>query len=162
MSDLTPARRSTDNQRTIPWAQISVVITVIAAIGGGLAWITGGIHPQWQQDISELRASNVGLAADLKTAVAKLEAAQQTQAAAASSDKAVLTARIDSAQQLFTSRLDAMWRPSDYADRDSHLSRLDQVYDALRDRMTQQEYSTKDLTNRLSGLSTAPVRNPGR
>ena len=157
MSD-QPARR--DQRPLIPWTQVSVVIAVLAMIGGALAWITGGIHPQWQNDIAELRASNVGLAADLKTAVAQLEATQQAQAAAASSDKAVLAARIDSAQQLFTSRLDAMWRPSDYTERDTHLSRLDQVFDALRDRVTAQEYISKDLTNKLSGLSTAPVRNP--
>jgi hypothetical protein len=142
--------------------QIGTAVGVLVFLGTLITFLTGGLHPQWQTDIAELRASNVSLAADLKSAVAKLEAAQQAQATAALSDKAVLTARIDSAQQLFTSRLDAMWRPSDYTDRDTHLSRLDNVFDLLRDRVTKLEYSTQDIDKRVLGFSSAPVRNPGR
>lgn len=151
-----------ETRPAITWTQAYAALGALVIMAGVAAWFAGGIHPQWSNDIAELRASNSALQADLKTAVAKLEAQQQTQIATAASDKAVLAARIDAAQQLFTSRLDAMWRPSDYADRDSHLSRLDAVYDAIRNRVTDVEYSVKDLTKQMGGLSSTPVRNPSR
>lgn len=87
--------------------------------------------------------------------------AQAAANAAGAADRAQLSQRIDTAQDLFNTRLNGMWRQSDYVDRDAHLSRLDSVFEALRDRVRDQEYRTGDLDKRLSGLSAAPVRNPG-
>lgn len=137
------------------------VVIILGVLYTGLVWGIGPIKPQSQVDSDAQKAAVTKLSNDFQTATTKLEATQQAQAATCAADKVLLTNRIDSAQQLFTSRLDAMWRPSDYTERDTHLSRLDSVFEALRDRVVAQEYATKDLKDRLSGLSAAPVRNPG-
>jgi hypothetical protein len=55
-------------------------------------------------------------------------------------------------------RVDGMWRPADYAERDGHFARLDSVYESLRDRVTAIEYAEKDMTKSLAGLTTVPPR----
>jgi hypothetical protein len=159
MSDHPHMRRATDHQ-VIPWTQLGVVIAAIVMATTFLAWLTGGLHPQWSADISELRASNTSLSNELKSSVADLQATQKAAAAAAASDKAQLTERIDAAKELFNTRLNGMWRPSDYAERDSHLHELDSRGDAIRDRVLKLEYGYTDLDKRINALSGAPVRNP--
>lgn len=160
MSDHPPMRRATDHHVAIPWAQVGVVCTVLVLLVGAVSWVTGGLHPQWSADITELRASNASLTSELKASVSDLQAAQRAAAAAAASDRAQLTERIDAAKELFNTRLNGMWRPSDYAERDSHLHDLDARGDSIRDRLTKLEYGYTDLDKRVTGLSAAPVRNP--
>lgn len=160
MSDHPPMRRASDQQSTIPWAQVGVVCTVLVLGGTGLSWLTGGLHPQWSAEIEALKTSNADLKNDLKNAVSELQAAQKTAAAQAASDRTQLTERIEAAKELFNTRLNGMWRPSDYAERDSHLHDLDARGDSIRDRLTKLEYGYTDLDKRVTGLSSAPVRNP--
>jgi hypothetical protein len=155
MSDQAPARRD------IPWMAITVVLALLTVAWGALLFLTGGIHPQWQSDISDLRAAIAQKSVDTDKALTELRNAQAAANAAGAADRAQLSQRIDTAQDLFNTRLNGMWRQSDYVDRDAHLSRLDSVFEALRDRVRDQEYRTGDLDKRLSGLSAAPVRNPG-
>ena len=50
---------------------------------------------------------------------------------------------LKSGQAVCTTRLDALPRASDFSGWESHLSRLDAVFDALRDRVTATEYAIK-------------------
>ena len=139
-------------------AQVSANAGKMVAIGGaiaivftGLGWLTGPLRPQSQIDLANLQKTNVEI-------VARIDAMAATQA----SDKALLIAQIELLKQLFATRLDAMWRPSDFADRDSHLSRLDSVFEALRDKTTDNTYAIKDLQEKYRGLTTVPTPGPRR
>lgn len=133
MTDGAPGRL------TIPWPQVGAVIGVLVFLGTLVTFLTGGIHPQWQADIADLKAANAALQADLKAAVV-----------AGASERSALAARIDTDKQLVTTRLDGMWRTNDYTDRDNHLARLDTVFDGLRERVTQLEYAQKDLLKSIT------------
>lgn len=153
MSTTVPPEPQTQRIISSGWAQVTVIIAVLGVVGGCLTFLTGGVHPQWQSDIADLRAGMAQMKTDTDKALVELRSAQAAASAAAVSDRAQLNQRIDTAQDLFNTRLNGMWRQSDYVDRDAHLSRLDTVFDALRDRVRDQEYLTR-------GLSTVPVRNP--
>jgi hypothetical protein len=160
MSD-QPARRSTDHAQ-IPWVQVGVVLTVLTVLWGSLLFWTGGLRPQTQIDVQDLQRAVVELRANIKSDNNDLRADQKTNAATCASDKALLADRIDSLRNLFSTRLDAMWRPSDYVDANTHFNRLDNVYSTLRDQVNGQSYAITDLDKRVMNLSSAPVRNPSR
>lgn len=130
----------TDNPPAIPeslWEQIwsnlpriLIVISTLSVLYAVLTWFTGGLRPQSQIDLENLKLQM----SEMRSGVA-----------------------------VCNSRLDALPRASDFAEWQAHLSRLDAVYDSLRDRLTAEEYATKDntagLRDLLSGTKT-PVRNP--
>lgn len=58
------------------------------------------------------------------------------------------------------SRIEALPRAQDYADWTAHLSRLDAVFEAQRDKLTAATYDIKDVQNRVQTLSSAPVQSP--
>ena len=124
------------------------IVALLLNLMGGLF---GGLRPQSQIDLAELQKSN----AALKTQIDAVTVAE-------ASDKALVLAQIDTVKQLFATRLDAMWRPSDYADRDAHLSRLDTVFDGLRDKTTDNGYAIKGLQDRYTALTTVPTPGPAR
>lgn len=149
----TPAGGSVTGMGQV-WEALPRLAVIFAALGVGwasLTWMTGGLRPQTQIDV-----------ANLTKEVADLKATQSAGVAACAADRELLNSRINSAQQLFVSRLDAMWRPSDYAEVSSHFSRLDQEYDSLRDRVTNSEFAIKDLNARYQVLTAVPPPTLGR
>jgi hypothetical protein len=151
-------RRAPVPKVTSPWATPGKVIAGILATGGVVAvlsqpvtFLFGGLRPQSQIDVANLQKDNLALAARLDTMTA-------TEA----SDKALLLAQIEAAKQLFTTRLEAMWRPTEFADRDAHLSRLDAVFEAQRNIVTDHTYDIKDLREKYQALTTVPTPGPAR
>jgi hypothetical protein len=128
-----------------------VAAAVISLLFQPITWVTGGLRPQSQIEIDNAKQKTADLSARLDTQIA-IEA----------SDKAQILASIDNLRQLFATRLDAMWRPSDFAERDSHLSRLDTVFEGQRDKITDYGYAIKDLQNRYQALTTVPTPGPPR
>jgi hypothetical protein len=110
------------------WAaspRVLFMITALTVVYAILTFMTGGIRPQTQIDLEDLKRQETGLAS--KVAVCE-------------------------------SRLDALPRASDFSDWVAHLSRLDAVFEAQRDQVTQNKYDIKDLANKYQSLTTTPPR----
>lgn len=56
------------------------------------------------------------------------------------------------------SRLDQIPRAQDFSGWEAHLSRLDAVFEAQRDTVTQNKYDIKDLAAKYQALTTTPNR----
>lgn len=161
VDDPEPAPRVFIDRRhstTKPWLTISKIgealivgAAVISLLFQPITWVTGGLKPQSQIDLADAVKTNALLSARLD-ALTATEAANKAQA---------LTA-VDNVKQLFAARLDAMWRPSDFADRDAHLSKLDTVLEGLRDKTTDNGYAIKDLQQKYQALTTIPTPGPSR
>lgn len=133
----------------IPWSQVGVVLAVLTALWAATLFFTGGLRPQTQIDVADLQKALAETRADTKTGFGELKAAQSALSAASANDKAQLADRIDAAKELLNSRLNGMWRPSDYAERDSHLHDLDARVDVLRGKVDKLEYTYGDLDKRV-------------
>lgn len=120
-----------DQQPTVweqVWAaapRILIMITALTVMYGVLTWMTGGVRPQSQIDLDNLKSTQI----NLSSRVAVCE-----------------------------SRLDTIPRNSDFANWEAHLSRLDAVFEAQRDQVTQNKYDIKDLLNKYQALTTTPPR----
>lgn len=62
--------------------------------------------------------------------------------------------RLESRAAVAETRLDALPRASDFADWTAHLSRLDAVFEAQRDKITASGYDVKDLQNKYGALTS--------
>ena len=117
------------------------LIAVLVFVGGILAWCFGGLKLQSQIDLEAF-----------KTQLNNIQQAQATQAQ-----------QNQASQERIIGRLDALPRPSDYANQEAHLSHLDAAVQALGDRMTADEVATARIAAKLDALSAggaAGVRNP--
>ena len=117
------------------------LIAVLVFLGGIAAWCFGGL--KWQSQI------------DLDAFKQQLTNIQQAQAAQAQQNQA--------SQDRIIARLDALPRPSDYANQEAHLSHLDGAVQALGDRMTADEVATARFSAKLDALTAggaAGMRNP--
>jgi hypothetical protein len=110
------------------WAaapRLLIMISALTVMYAVLTWLTGGVRPQSQIDLDNLKSTQTGLAS--RVAVCE-------------------------------SRLDALPRTADFSNWEAHLSRLDAVFEAQRDQVTQNKYDIKDLMNKYQALTTVPPR----
>jgi hypothetical protein len=91
-------------------------------------------------------------------ALEQYKATELVQQSAAAADDLKRSNDIRTWVTALEARVDGMWRPTDYADRDAHLARLDAVFESLRDRTTKAEYDIKDLSKTVQTLVAVPPR----
>lgn len=76
-------------------------------------------------------------------------------------DLAALTERVTKSESrvaVCESKLDGLPRASDFQDWVGHFQRLDAVFEAQRDQVTQNKYDIRDLQNKYQALTTVPTR----
>jgi hypothetical protein len=92
-------------------AILAGLTVVLAAVYGGLNWITGGVQTKAQSTLDEFRTQLTAI---------QLDQGKAASAAVAAQDKII-------------ARLDALPRPKDYSDQEVHLHDLDHRVDILND-----------------------------
>lgn len=110
------------------WAaapRIALMVAAASFVWAIMTFATGGIRPQSQIDLENLKEKQTNLAS--RVAVCE-------------------------------SRLDQMPRSQDFADWTAHLSRLDAVFEAQRNQVSQSQFDIKDLMSKYQGLTTTPNR----
>lgn len=59
-----------------------------------------------------------------------------------------------------TATISLMPRPTDYAEQQKHLERIDQTFGAVGDRFNRDELATSDIAGRVTALERPAYRNP--
>lgn len=139
MSDQPPARSKLGLDLSLTLGNVLQIVLMVTAL---TIWLL----------------SYVGRTDDTATRLAEFKAAELAQQALLAADMQKRFDDIQRTQASMQGRLDGMWRTSDYTDRDTHLARLDNVFDALRDRMVKAEYDIKDTAKAVQSLVAVPPR----
>lgn len=107
--------------------RLMIALAVAGVLAEPVVWITGGIRSQMQIDVESLKAEQSKQRADL----------------------AVLTSRLDTLAGTIP-------RSTDVAGWEAHLSRLDAVYEALRDSLAQDRLTNRETAIRVQSLTSIP------
>lgn len=109
---------------------LGALFATIAGIWYIVLWFTGGLTPKIQLDQDAFRAQ-----------LSSIQATQEKNAAASAGWNDRIMAR-----------LDALPRPSDYTNQESHLSHIDLAMQAAYDRVTQIEIAASKLAGRFESM----------
>lgn len=119
----------------------SSLVSIGAVCWGLTIWFTGGLRPQTQIDQDGFKAQ-----------LASIQDAQKVQAN-----------EVRMWRDEMIGRFDRLPRPSDYANQDAHLSRIDTAISSISDRITADELKAVEIATqvrRLTDGTTAPLRFP--
>lgn len=146
-----------------PVTTIGGLIVIIYFLTWTVSYFFGPLIPKNQIDQDALKTQ---LTAIQTAQTAKLDSIQAAQTTQLNSIQASQTAQFNEtkvAQERIMNRLDAMPRPSDYAEQQQHLARIDQTFNAIGDRFTRDEISAAETATKVQRLidgSAAPLRIP--
>lgn len=130
----TPQREPEEPSRGTPLT-MAKMLTMLALVGSlftGFNWAFGGLRPQSQVDADDFRRQLTSIQQTQVAQAAENKAAQERIIAAQADQKREAQATLDK----IMARLEAMPRPSDYAQQDAHLGRLDSAVQELRELTT--------------------------
>lgn len=140
-----PPERATQ----LVWSSLQRLVLIAAALSvlwNPIVWFTGGLHPQSSIDLESLKTQTSDLRTDLAATKARLDQLPRQ------ADVEGLRTQLAGIQ----ARIEQLPRSTDFQDWTAHLSRLDAVFEGLRDQVVADRLAAKETAVRVQSLTALP------